>query len=159
MGATWTQQTSLYPFTSGSGHSLVALPGGDIIVMGGMWGTPLNEVWRSADKGQTWTAQTTAARWTARERSSAVAMPYESIILMGGNLYWGGNNYANDVWRSTDKGVSWTLVNASAGWSKRHSSSSVVLPDGSIILTGGYYNNDVWRLQPAGSSDGFASTA
>ena len=43
-------------------------------------------------------------------------MPDSSIVLMGGDTFEG---YKNDVWRSADSGVTWTLMNASAGWSAR----------------------------------------
>ena len=42
------------------------------------------------------------------------------------------------MWRSTDNGATWTLVNASAGWSGKMYHSSVAMPDGSIVLMGGY---------------------
>ena len=61
----------------------------------------------------------------------------------------------NDVWRSTDQGVTWTCVNASAGWSSRSGFTSVVLPDGSIVLMGGSgarLYNDVWRSTDQGAT-------
>jgi hypothetical protein len=79
-------------------------------------------------------------------------MPDGSIVLMGG--FDGG--IKNDVWRSTDNGVTWTPQTGSAGWSARYGHSSVAMPDGSIVLMGGYdgggYKNDVWRFTAAGSS-------
>ena len=42
------------------------------------------------------------------------------------------------MWRSTDQGVTWTQMTASAEWSGRNAHTSVVLPDGSIVLMGGY---------------------
>ena len=67
-----------------------------------------------------------------------------------------GGAFTNDVWRSVDSGVTWTLINGNAGWSRRQSHTSVAMPDGSIILIGGVsdvaYTNDVWRLITASSS-------
>ena len=58
-----------------------------------------------------------------------------------------------DVWRSTDKGATWTLMTANAGWSGRNDHSSVAMPDGSIVLMGGYSNkNDVWRSVDKGAT-------
>ncbi len=42
-----------------------------------------------------------------------------------------------DVWRSIDKGSSWSLVTSSDPWSGRTSHSSVVLDSNTIILMGG----------------------
>ena len=73
-------------------------------------------------------------------------MPDGSIVLMGGKDI--SRIYMNDVWRSVDKGVTWTLQNGSAGWSERCGHTSVVMPDGTIVLMGGnagYQTNDVWR--------------
>ncbi|MDD5189322.1 MAG: PKD domain-containing protein, partial [Methanoregula sp.] len=72
--------------------------------------------------------------------------------LMGGR----DSNYKNDVWQSADYGVTWTQINASAGWSARGYHSSVVMPDGSIILMGGMDDisgkNDVWRSTDNGAT-------
>jgi PKD repeat protein len=79
-------------------------------------------------------------------------MPDGSIVLMGGYDGVGGKN---DTWRSTDNGATWTLVNASAGWTARWGHSSVAMPDGSIVLTGGdagVNKNDVWRSTDYGAT-------
>ena len=99
---------------------------------------------------QSWTQQTGSAGWSARFLQNAVVLPDGSIVLMGG--YDGSDK--NDVWRSTDEGVTWTQQTGSAEWSARFVSSSVVLPDGSIVLMGGNYDtssfNDVWRSTDKG---------
>ena len=67
-------------------------------------------------------------------------------------------NFKNDVWSSTDNGISWTQMNPSAGWSARASQSSVVAPGSpnTIILMGGQgsgvYKNDVWSSTDNGAS-------
>ena len=81
-------------------------------------------------------------------------MPDGSIILTGG----ANSGSLNDTWRSTDKGATWTEVNASAGWPARDYTTSAAMPDGSIVLMGGLGSsnnplNDVWRFSPVGSSD------
>ncbi len=63
----------------------------------------------------------------------------------------------NDVWRSTDKGVTWTPQTNNAGWPSRRDATSVVLPDGSIVLMGGTVGadtglNDVWRSVDRGAN-------
>jgi uncharacterized delta-60 repeat protein len=156
-GATWTQQTASAGWSARYSHNSVAMPDGSIVLMGGVdSGNYKNDVWRSTNNGATWTQQTASAGWSARYYHRSVAMPDGSIVLMGGVNYNNAPYYKNDVWRSTDKGATWTQVNASAGWSARGLHSSVVMSDGSIVLMGGIdgviLKNDVWRFQPVGSS-------
>ena len=115
---------------------------------------PTGWAWYFGDEDYTapWTQQTAGAGWSTRWGHSSVAMPEGSIVLMGG--YDGGDK--NDVWRSTDNGLTWTQQTAGAGWSTRWGHSSVVMPDSSIVLMGGYgggdYKNDVWRSTDNGAS-------
>ncbi|MDI9634069.1 MAG: kelch repeat-containing protein [Methanolinea sp.] len=92
--------------------------------------------------------------WGTRYGHSAVAMPDGSLILVGGVM--GGGDYRNDVWKSADKGKTWTLVNGNSGWSARGFHSTALLPDGSIVLMGGYdgknYFNDTWRSLDNGNT-------
>ncbi len=153
-GTTWTQQTAAAGWTGRFGHSGVVLPDESIVIMGGNDGATKNDVWRSTDNGATWMQQTAAAEWSEREYFNSIAMPDGSIVIMGGEDSLG--NPLNDVWRSMNKGIKWTEVNATAGWTERHCFSGVTMPDGSIIIMGGYdggsKRNDVWRMQPVGSS-------
>jgi hypothetical protein len=76
---------------------------------------------------------------------------------MGGRTSASVTTYVNDVWRSTDKGTTWTQMNASAGWSPRTGHSSVVMTDSSIMLMGGVNNtgncmNDVWQSKDSGAT-------
>lgn len=80
-------------------------------------GTYLNDVWRSTD-GITWTQQTAAAGWSPRADARVIRGNSSStMILMGGET--GSTTTVNDVWKSTDNGVTWTLQTAAAGWSTR----------------------------------------
>jgi type II secretory pathway component GspD/PulD (secretin) len=138
-------------------HSSVVLPDGSIVLMGGSDSSGRrSDVWRSTDQGVTWTEMTSAAEWTARRNHTSVALPDGSIVLMGGND--GSDLYANDVWRSTDQGATWTQMTAAAEWAARTEHSSVALPDGSIVLMGGHgylggvgtIFSDVWRSTDQG---------
>jgi len=153
-GATWTEMNASSGWPVRSLHSSVVLKDGSILLMGGDDGTTVyNDTWRSTDKGATWTLVNASSGWPARMGQSSVLMPDGSIVLMGGqdDTY----SYVNDVWRSTDNGVTWTRVNAGAGWSARRYPGCVLMPDGSILLTGGRGDsgpmNDTWRFMPAGS--------
>jgi PKD repeat protein len=152
----WTQQTASAGWTARAAQSSVVLPDGTIVLMGGYDGSDKNDVWRSKDQGATWTKIIEHAEWSIRELPSSVVMPDGSIILAGGTLY-GGFVQTNDVWRSVNGGETWTLMNASAGWSQRYGNTLTALDDGSIILTGGYtagpgYKNDVWKSVDNGAT-------
>ncbi|MDO9324427.1 MAG: TIGR03768 family metallophosphoesterase [Methanoregula sp.] len=153
-GATWTLVTASSGWSARSCPSSVVMSDGSIMLAGGEDSTGVkNDVWRSTDKGATWTQVNASAGWAPRYGHSSVAMPDGSIVLMGG--FDGLVTDMNDVWRSNDKGATWTQVNASAGWVPRYGHSSVAMPDGSIVLAGGgdgSLNNDVWRIVPVGSS-------
>ncbi len=45
--------------------------------------------------------------------------------------------WLNDVWRSIDKGSTWSLVTSSASWSDRAAHSSIALDSNTIVLMGG----------------------
>ena len=128
-GATWTQMTAEPEWGSRANATSVAMPDGSIVLMGGIgggWPGIHNDVWRSTDQGATWTRMTTAAEWAPRYGATSVVMPNGSIILIGGVVRGdptsGGGYYleiADDVWRSTDQGATWTEVASSIGWKDR----------------------------------------
>jgi PKD repeat protein len=153
----WTQMTASAGWSHRNSPVSVTLPDGSIVLMGGFDSTigEKNDVWQSTDNGLTWMQKTPGAGWTGREGHSAVTMPDGSIVLMGGFDNTIGPR--NDVWKSTDKGATWTQVIGSAGWTPRYLQTSVVMPDGSIVLMGGYDNttgwmHDVWRSTNSGAT-------
>ena len=117
---------------------------------------PMGWAWFFGDETytQAWTQQTVSAGWSARTGQTSVVMSDGSIVLMGGMD--SGSNYKNDVWRSTDTGVTWTQMAGSAAWSARVDHTSVVMPDGSIVLMGGLGSNgtlnDTWRSTDNGAT-------
>ena len=152
----WTQQTPAADWPARYGHSTVLLPDGSLVLMGGYDGeNRLNDVWRSTDQGATWTPLTAAAEWTARRYHASAVLPDGSIVLVGGDDDEAG--YKNDVWRSTDKGATWTQQTAAALWTDRCFHTIGVLSDGSILLMGGLSSNftlwnDVWRSTNQGAN-------
>jgi hypothetical protein len=155
-GATWTLVNGNAGWTPRESLSNVVMPDGSIIVSGGTLPggyTQFNDVWRSIDNGATWTRVNSNASWRKRTGHSSVAMPDGSIVITGGYTFGLGD--VNDVWRSTDNGLTWTEVNASAGWRAREHHSTVAMSDGSIVLFGGNhgsdYLNDVWRSDDNGA--------
>jgi PKD repeat protein len=170
-GVTWINKTGTPGWTARQYLQAVRLPDDSIIITGGMdyyWGYDyLNDTWRSTDGGVTWVQQTEHAAWTARECHCSVARPDGSIFVMGGSSTDTGSDiYRNDVWGSTDQGVTWTELTdpiiddpenpyikyiGGAEWEKRDQFSCNALNDGSVIIMGGdnwYYYNDVWRYLP-----------
>jgi PKD repeat protein len=153
-GRTWTQVNASAGWTVRSLPTSVVLPDETIVLMGGSG--ILSDVWQSADCGRTWTEVNASAGWSGRSGHASVVLPNGMIVLMGGY----SQNYLsflNDIWQSADGGRTWTLVNASAGWSARDVHSSVAMPDGTIVLMGGQesnydFKNDVWRSTDNGTT-------
>ena len=116
-GQTWTKvatgstgANTLFP--ARNSHSSVAI-GSDIYVIGGFRGGTinLNDVWKSTNGGQTWSkvnTGTTGANtlFSARSAHSSVAIGSNIYVIGGDNT----TNYFNDVWKSTDGGVTWENV-------------------------------------------------
>jgi hypothetical protein len=150
----WVQQNASPGWEKRNSPSAAALPNGHIVLMGGRTITGniyYNDTWITTNNGVTWTEQNHNSEWTKLIRSSVVATSTGDIILIGGYDYNGpGYNWKNDVWKSTNEGITWTLQNASTGWAERDGAVAVILPNGHIIITGGaeaqYYRyNDTWR--------------
>jgi hypothetical protein len=106
--------------------------------------TTRNDIWSSPD-GIAWRGEGAAA-WPAR-KGAAVAVFHGKPWLFGGTSEvderFEAVRLLNDVWSSED-GVHWTLVSASAPWSPRDYPGVVVLGD-ALYLLGGEGEYDVWR--------------
>jgi len=91
---------------------------------------------------QTWSQQTAAAQWSARDSPGADSytssqLGVEIITMAGGyttTATYGGNN---DVWASSDLGVSWVRVSAAAPWQVRDHGLLLATPAGVLIVTAG----------------------
>ena len=141
-------------------HSSVVM-GNDIYVIGGetqaedFSTTPLtpaiksNEVWRSSDGGLTWdqAAVDAANRFSPARNSHSSVVLGENIYVIAGQE---GSAAKRDVWKSQDKGVTWSRITATAAFGVRTQHSSVV-HGGAMYLIGGStgssteLRNDVWR--------------
>ena len=132
-------------------YNSAVLPDGSIVFTGGRNknapDTFYNDTWRSTDKGVTWTLINASSGWSARGGETLVSLQDGTLLLTGGII--SDEVQVNDVWISTDKGYTWTRINASAGWTPRQGAGCLVLPDGSVLLTSGYgsysMKDDVWR--------------
>ena len=108
----WTQVVpSGTRFSARRDHSAVVLNGA-IYVMGGYGNDfkKLGDVWKSTDQGATWTQEAaTGDGFGARSSHSSAELSGE-LYVIGGNR--AGDGLGNDVWKSTDQGVTWTNVHA-----------------------------------------------
>lgn len=117
-------------------------------------GSPTGWAWYFGDEDfiAPW-VQAPTSPWAQRSAHTSVVLPDGSIVIMGG---YTGSDYLNDVWRSTDKGLTWTEMTSAAEWTARYYATSVVLTDGSIVLMGGFggnsFKNDVWRSSDKGAT-------
>jgi hypothetical protein len=67
------------------------------------------DVWRSRN-GFQWTLATGAAPWTNRSGHGLVYSDFQKALFLFGGLTIPSFLHWNDVWRSTDGGVSWTQI-------------------------------------------------
>ena len=134
-------QTATAPMRA-SGQAITLASNGDIISFGGLGSynaglgayvtTPY--VYKSTDKGATWS--TINNSFINRSGSRMVTLNNGDIIMMGGQTTSAWNTGNGDVWRSTDSGVKWSRINASA-FSGRYDIASVKLSDDTIMIMGG----------------------
>ena len=141
----WTNVTGTPGWVARYGSGVVAMPNGDIIMMGGksiVFGiseTAYNDTWKSTDKGITWTLMNASSGWSVRYFITPLAMPDGSIVLFGGGTQSNPSTndvWTNDTWRSVDEGSTWSKINSSSGWQPRDSMGAAVT-NGVIVVTGG----------------------
>ena len=159
-------------FSPRDNHTSVVM-GGDIYVIGGVTqklvgatrtipGKPeisSNEVWRSSDGGLTWDQVAGSTRFTDRSGHESVVLDGVLYVIAGaaGNS---GTTGRDDVWRSTDRGVSWsraTPAGASVPFSMDYQFASAVLGSTMYVL-GGIQRppftrlDEVWQSTDRGAS-------
>ena len=165
-GLTWDQVAGAARFTPRGSHGSVVL-GEDIYVIGGLYGdgglTPRDDVWRSTDRGVSWSRVTPAGRNVEfpMDHMFASALLGDTMYVMGGIQRTPFTRF-NQVWKSTDRGVSWTeATNATdPKFPARSGAAAVVLGSAGaakLYVIGGSNGpdnfNDVWE-----SSDGTSWT-
>ncbi len=115
----------------------------------------LNDVWHTAQGG--WTLATANAGWSPRaEHLTMIAsdspLNKEIIYVIGGIIAYQVTptgivqEQTNDVWASSDQGISWWRITANAPFFRRWGHGGLVTQAGVIVLFGGS-NTDTTRYQ------------
>ena len=112
-GASWTQVNASAAasdkFPARNSHSAVAV-GDTVYVIAGEWRSAVRgDVWTSGDKGATWTRAAVSAEFPARQNHSLAARG-GALYVIGGSA--SSTRLFNDVWKSTDGGVTWVNVHS-----------------------------------------------
>ena len=136
--------------------------GGTIRNSGGTAASPItavqsDEVWRSSDGGLTWDQAATGTRFTPRADHGSVVLNGVLYVIAGAGGERGITT-RDDVWRSTDRGVSWSRVTptgTSAPFPMDYSFASAVRGDTLYVLGGIRLSpftrlNEVWQSADLG---------
>ena len=148
---TWNPVTpGNYPYEQRNIPTLVATSRGTLIRAAGQDadGAFRNDVVISVDGGRNWRVATENAAWSARFVNTMLTIP--SAIGGGKDITYviaGRDEYdnSNDVWASSDSGVTWAMINPKAPFMTRASANGAVTRDGLLILAGGFADNDPGR--------------
>lgn len=150
----WTQQSEVAPWPSRSQAGLAALPGGELLLLGGLVG-PRSDVWKSKDNGTSWQRVVEVAPWPARSGHGVTVLPGGAVLVVGG-AGAGGRKFA-DAWRSVDVGATWHRLTHAAPWAPRSGHVVAALDGGVVLVLGGATAegevlNDIWRSPDGGQS-------
>lgn len=131
------------PWSKRRKHQVVAWKD-QILLLGGFDGESsydLNDVWRW--QGNQWTLVTDHAGWSGRDGHTAVVL-HDSIFVLGGTD--DPFQCKNDVWQSTDGGITWVEKTQHSSWPERWQHAACKHGE-RIFLSGGWgekFFNDVW---------------
>ena len=124
-------------------------------------------MWMSSTQGVSWQLQTAAAQWDIRDSmmgASFYSTQLQRVVIIhsGGHDDSSLNFRPNEVWGSSDQGVSWTLFPRAPYVGRNHASMQmasngvlVVVAGKTDIVTGSVTNtgvNDVWVSVSGGTS-------
>jgi len=112
-----------------------------------------------------WRVVTSRAPWPPRSDHNAELIHSDSMnadhlfVIAGRSNVNQGVVFLNDVWASSDYGMTWSLINAAAGFTAREGASMEVSHSGMMILASGFNGgesnqgeNDIWVSLTGGRS-------
>ena len=150
--APWSSRAVFASCASSDGSRLYVM-GGSSAEQGGF----CSDVWSSSDGGYTWSEVTRAADWQPRSGFAALVSPWDAldVTVFGGSTL--NFRCLNDIWRSTDGGLTWRCLAACAPWAPRVDMGVCQLQDGTIVLSGGddwdnRFFSDIWISKDRGCS-------
>ena len=154
-GVTWSSVATGNRFAIRESVCLLIDSEDNLYLIGGEdAGTYYGDVWMSSDSGVTWLSVAQGTLFDARAAHGCLVDADDNLYILGGQ-YNRGNSAYNDVWKSSNSGVTWTQINiASASFSSRFSFAAVIDSNGYMYAIGGLnsgsLNNDVWRSVDGG---------
>lgn len=154
-GASFTEIAS-GPWSKRKRMCVVVFADGELVLAAGgqSKASATNEVWRSTDSGATWVEMGAHIPWGERLHPACAALPgSNTMVLAGGH---DSTSPLPDVWKSEDRGVTWTQQVAMPG-GPRTSHGLLATGPASLWLMGGKtpsdaYNADVWTSSDLGAS-------
>ena len=142
---------------------------GSLFVMGGIKNDNsgiilLNDIWKSSDNGVTWAeVEVEGVHWSARFGFGAISHN-GSLFVMGGGVNALGSVNIDDIWKSSDDGVTWERVNVAEGaLALQRTSFSIISHKNNLYIAGGLevvprsdgrfmvtYFDDIWKSSDDG---------
>jgi len=148
-GVSWSSVAVGDRFSVRANHKCVIDSSNGIYVIAGSYRGEIDydDVWKSSDGGITWSSVATGDRFSSRRCFTAAIDTDDSIYIAAGLSGWQTWQYLNDVWKSSDGGVTWSEVGVSLIDSGRYDGALVHVYS-CLYLIGGntpaYVSAEVW---------------
>eukprot|EP00457_Paulinella_chromatophora_P009800 gb/GEZN01009874.1/.p1 GENE.gb/GEZN01009874.1/~~gb/GEZN01009874.1/.p1 ORF type:complete len:348 (-),score=36.58 gb/GEZN01009874.1/:221-1264(-) len=149
-GEKWTQLVQSAPWSPRAGHAALVYNNRIYLCAGSIMPDFqhrdfYHDCWVSTD-GNGWDLVNKNSPWSPRSGPRLVGLGTDIFLVAGEDGFTPDNQY-NDVWRSSDGCVTWSLVSSTSAWSPR-SGHSVVTYQNSMYLVAGWPNlHDLWLSQ------------
>ena len=156
----WEEIVVTAPWTGRGRHATVFLPDGSLMLCGGITDAAwMNDTWLSPDSGLTWQRQSVGP-WTERSVFDIVVLS-NGDVLLGPGVRNAGIHVA-EFYKTSDRGVNWTLVNGSPEFGDRAGCAFVCCSNGDVLVIAGsdatHYNvKTIWVSHDGGASFSYLS--